>query len=148
MRPIVLGALYMLSRQTGMTKDQIEQFLGGFIYGMIDMDDLTKIETCLKDASTLEAEVEEAVADFEKGDLTDIIKGVELIGKMVGELPVDLGDCKDMQSDIARIEKWAQIFKDPTALVKVLIANVEKNVSLIEQDVLKTKNDIATTCDP
>ena len=49
-----------------------------------------------------------------------------------------------MQTDIARIEKWAKIFESPAALLAALTKNVPANVSTIEQDVLKAKNDFAT----
>jgi hypothetical protein len=38
----------------------------------------------LKDASTLDAELQTAIADFEKKDIPDIIAGAKVIGNMIG----------------------------------------------------------------
>ena len=59
-------------------------------------------------------------------------------------MPTDLGECKSMQDDIDRIEKWAEIFKNPTELIKVLTANIIQNIPTIEQDVMKTMTDISS----
>ena len=122
----------------GMDVNDVEQFVAGLIYGLIQKDDLTKIQTCLKDASGLETEIEQAVADFSKGDITDIMAGVELVGKIIQELPTDLGDCQAMQDDINRIEAWAQIFSDPTKLVQTLLTNVVAHFSQISADASAT----------
>merc|ERR1712226_1264017 len=108
------------------------------------MDDLSKIEVCLKDGQALEPEIEKVIDDFEKGDITDIIAGIEEVGVILQQLPQYLGDCEGMQTDIARIEKWAQIFTSPAALLAALEKNIPQNVSTIEQDVMKAKNDLAT----
>ena len=103
----------MMASQYAIDIQQAEEFLGGIIYGLIQKDDLKNIETCLKDADTVEQEINEAVTDFMKGDLNDILAGITVLGKLIQELPQDLGDCEAMQSDVARIEKWATIFTDP-----------------------------------
>ena len=133
-----------LGSKVGLNVQDVENFLAGFIKGMIMVDDLTKIEKCLTDASGLEAELEEAFGDFEKGDITDIMAGIKVMGKVVQELPTDLGDCQDMQGDLNRIETWAAIFKDPTALAKAIQENLFKNLSNVEQDVMKLTADIKT----
>ena len=47
-----------------------------------------------------------------------------------------------MQGDIDRIEKWAQIFEDPTKLVTTLTVNVLKNFSKIVKDISSETDDI------
>ena len=144
MHPKVLAvALLATSKLTAFTPEDVEQFLGGLVMGLIQKDDLTKIEQCLTDAGGLESEMEEAIQDFMKGDLSDIIAGVEMVGKIIQELPTDLGDCQSMQADITRIEAWAQIFTNPTQLVETLITNTIANFSDITADISKTSQDIA-----
>ena len=48
-----------------------------------------------------------------------------------------------MQSDIDRIEVWAQIFNDPTKLITTLLTNIIKNFASITGDVTKASTDIA-----
>ena len=120
-----------------------EEFLGGLIYGLIQKDDLKDIETCLQDATTVEQEINDAIADFMKGDIQSIIQGVELVGKLIQELPTDLQDCQAIQGDLTRIENWASIFSDPSKLVETVTTNLIKNFSKITADITKTSTDIA-----
>ena len=141
MHPKVLAvAAVAFTKYAAFNVDDVEHFLAGLIEGLIQKDDFTKIQGCLKDAQKVDEEMTEAIADFSKGDVQDIIKGVQVIGQLLTELPQDLGDCKDMQGDIDRIEKWAAIFKDPSALINTLIANVVKNF----QGILADATDIPT----
>ena len=42
-----------------------------------------------------------------KGDMEDIIKGIQEMGEMIEGLPADLKDCSvGMKDDVRRIEKW------------------------------------------
>ena len=122
----------LLGKKTGFNIQDIEDFMAGFIKGVINENDLDKIEVCLKDASGLEKELEEAITDFSKGDVTSIIAGVKLVGQMVQEFPTDLGDCQAMQTDLDRLEAWAAIFKDPKALTVALTKNVPAHITNIE----------------
>merc|ERR1712167_73684 len=117
-----------------MTPDQVAQFVAGIIDGLIGKNDLPEIQKCLKDSGNLDKDIEEAISDFEKGDVPDIIKGVEAIGRIIQELPVDLQDCGDIQDDVNRIEKWAQIFTHPEQLVQTLVANAIKNHEAVIND--------------
>merc|ERR1711998_460501 len=50
-------------------------------------------------------------------------------------------DCKSMQGDLTRIEKWGEIFKDPKKLMTTLTENVLKNWSKIQADITKIPTD-------
>ena len=54
----------------------VEEFVGGLMFGLINKDDLPEIQKCLSNAEGLETEITEAVQDFEKKDIGDVIKGV------------------------------------------------------------------------
>jgi len=108
---------------------------------LIGKNDLPEIQKCLTDSAGLEKEISEAIADFEKGDVSDIIAGIQIMVGVVQEFPQDLQDCEGMQGDIARIEKWAAIFTDPKELVETLIMNTIKNHSAVFADVGKIQSD-------
>ena len=59
---------------------QLEEFIAGLIYGLVQDDELTEIEACLQGGSQLEQQVTDAIADLREGDLKDIIDGIELMG--------------------------------------------------------------------
>ena len=132
---------YIVATKYGMDVAGVEEFIAGLIFGMINKDDLPEIQKCLQNAETLEQEITNAISDFSKGDLQDIIKGVEEVGHIIQELPQDLADCQDMQSDIQRIENWAKIFSHPTQLVATLTKNLLANWSQVFADVQKTETD-------
>ena len=135
---------FLLGKKSGFNPQDVEDFLAGFIKGVINENDLDKIEVCLKDASSLETELEQAITDFKNGDITHITEGIMIIGKMVQELPTDLGDCQAMQADLTRLESWAAIFSNPKALAAALAKNVPSNMSNIEQDIIKLMADVKT----
>ena len=89
----------------------------------------------MTNADTIEEEIVEAYDDFSKGDVDSIMAGIEVVGKIIEELPQDFSQCEDMQGDITRIENWAKIFEDPTKLVETLAVNIIKNFSKILKDI-------------
>ena len=142
MHPVVLATV-ILSKYAAFNIKEVEQFVGGLVFGFVQEDDLTKIQTCLKDAQTVDEEMTQAIADIMKKDLQDIVKGIEEMATVVGQLTGDLNDCKGMETDIARIEKWAAIFKNPKELIQVLFTNVIKNIKNIETDISSITTDVA-----
>ena len=63
--------------------NDVENFIAGLIYGLIQEDDLAKIQQCLTDADTLENEIVEAFNDFSKGDVASIMSGIEVVGEIL-----------------------------------------------------------------
>merc|ERR1712167_290021 len=122
----------------------VAELIAGVIEGMIGKNDLPEIQKCLTDSAGLEKEIAEAIADFEKGDVGDIIAGIQIMVGVVQEFPQDLQDCEGIQGDIARIEKWAKIFTNPQQLVETLIQNTIKNHSAVMADVGKIQSDASS----
>lgn len=89
-----------------MSAGDVEQFVSGLIFGLIQKNDLQKIQQCLSDADSIADKLTNVIAEFKAGDVADIIKAIGDIGGIIEGLPNDLQDCKDMQPDIQRIEKW------------------------------------------
>ena len=121
----------------------VEDFVAGLMLGLIKKNDLPEIQKCLQNSSSLEVEITNAVSDISKGDIPDIIKGVQEIGQIVKELPTDLADCKNLTADIQKIEAWATIFSDPKKLLPTLAENVIHNFGQISSDVSKVSTDFS-----
>ena len=144
MNPKVYAAAAVIASQyAGFNPKEVEQFVGGLVFGFIQKDDLTNIETCMKDTDVVAKEMTEAIQDFAKKDLTDIVKGVQILGEIAEGLGSDLGDCEAMSADVNRIEKWAQIFANPKELVPKLVTNVLKNYAAIIADASDASTQIA-----
>merc|ERR1719453_2603358 len=129
--------------QLDMTGQQVEQFVAGLLQGLIRKDDMSEIEQCMGDAKGLVDDITEAVNDFKQKDISHIVAGIQEIGKIIQELPDELNECKAIQGDIQRIEKWASIFKNPLVLVPNLIANVTTHLGAILKDVGSIQSDFA-----
>ena len=144
MRVFSTLALYTVSQYYAISVEQAEEFLAGMVYGLIQKDDLKAFETCLTDADKVEKEVNEAITDIMKGDVTSIIAGVEVIGQLLTELPADLADCQDVQGDLTRISDWfTGLIADPVKLAEMIATNVIKNFTAIQADITKSSSDIA-----
>ena len=125
--------------------NQVEELLGGMMYGLIQKDDLSNIEKCLTDADQVVAEVNEAVADIMKEDISDILAGVEVLGKLAMELPDDFQNCEDMQADATKISNWvSSLIASPTKTAEMVATNAVTHFSAILADVNKSSSDIAS----
>ena len=123
-----------------MSAGDVEQFVSGLIFGLIQKNDLQKIQQCLSDADSIADKLTNVIAEFKAGDVADIIKAIGDIGGIIEGLPNDLQDCKDMQPDIQRIEKWGQIFTHPSQL----ISTITQQVLMHYADIMKDVSDITT----
>ena len=128
----------------GFNNDQVVQFVEGLLDGLVKDNSFDKIAPCLKDAEGIQVELDEAVADFKKKDIMDIIKGVSQVGKIISTVDVDIKDCKSAGPDVKRIEVWAAIFKDPVALFKKAFSNTIMNISKIHTDIGDIETDASS----
>jgi len=108
----------------------IKGLLEGLVHG-----EFPDLDTCVTNSEYILEDVEMAVADFKKKDLQDIMKGITLVGQAIRDLPADVAQCKSCTGNIDAIKQWAQIFKHPLDLVKVMIPNVMANESQIFGDI-------------
>ena len=127
--------------QTMIAPVDVVDFMDGFVFGLLQKEDLPEIKACLQHAPDVAKEITEAVEDFEKGDFADIIAGIGAIGKIVQDLPNDFKDCESMQGDLKRIEKWGEVFQNPVQLVQLLTKNVVNNFSKITSDISSIPTD-------
>ena len=115
--------------------DDVAHFVTGLLDGLVQDNDFDKIKPCLTDQEILAPELVEAINDFKKKDIVDIIKGVTVVGKMLSTLDKDLSDCAGMKPDLLRIKAWAVIFKDPIKLFRVMFNNTLMNIGKIHSDI-------------
>lgn len=74
----------------------------------------------MKDADALVKEAQTVIGDIKE---LHLIQSAKDIGKVIWELPDAVSGCTGMDDDIAAIEKWAAIFKEPTKLTKIVTKN-------------------------
>jgi hypothetical protein len=120
----------------------VENFINGLFTGLVQDDDLTKVQACLKDAKDFKADMTEAIADFEKKDIADIIAGAKVMYDLLQHVDADIADCKGMEDDAARIKKWSEIFNNPQQLFQTILANAAANMSGLKADIEKISPDV------
>lgn len=95
-------------------------FAAGLIFGFTGDNHLEEMRTCMTDIEPLINDANAALADIKAGH---VIKGIEDMGDIIFMLPDAVSSCTGMEDDIAAIEEWATIFKQPTKLAKTVSKN-------------------------
>jgi len=67
---------------------------------------------------------------------------MEIMGNIIAGLPYDLSTCEKMKGDIDRVERWAQIFRNPEELFKMIGTNGIKNLAPIGNDITHIAQDL------
>ena len=146
MKAIIVHAIaaFFASHKHILGNEPVEDFVSGLLFELLGKDLEPDIKNCLNNESGLEKEIEEAIADFKKGDLNDIVKGVLEIGEIIKELPEDLAECKEIDKDLIEIAKWAAKFKNPVTLAVTIAKNLLFHWKGIENEVKKLEKDWGT----
>ena len=91
----------------------VPEFVAGFMYGMTGDNNLAEIEACYQGGESIGTDVQTAFADYQSGNYFQALKDA---GTAWTEVGTAMTTCKGMDTDIASIEAWAQIFTKPTEL--------------------------------
>jgi len=121
----------------------VPKILAGFMYGMTTDNHLLEIEACYDGAKFMVPEVETAIKDFKHGGKDWEAQAGLQLGIVALQIPKALKTCKNMQDDIAAIEKWATIFTDIPALTKKVTKNFALHPVQSKADIAKAKSDEA-----
>ena len=97
-------------------EERVQRFTQGLVFKLCNKDHLMEIKKCGKDVQAALPHVVNAVDDFKKKDLGDILKGIGEIGQLLVGFDKDFTDCTGMSDDWHRIQQWSAIFKDPKGL--------------------------------
>jgi hypothetical protein len=126
---------------SAMSGDDVINFTAGLFEGLIDKNDLPELQACMTDTTTIGDEVTEAVADFEKGDSSSIILGVEEMIKVSQQFPTAFSDCTTISDDVTAIENYFAQFSDISKASQIIFMNVLKNFSKIGSDIGSLETD-------
>merc|ERR1712224_19410 len=92
----------------------------------------------------MDTEIEQAIAYFKKGGISEMIAGAKLIGEVIEQASGDISQCEEMSDDWDRLVKWSKIFKNPAELANVVMMNVLANRTGIAADIAEIKTDEAS----
>ena len=113
----------------------VPDFTAGLVYGFTGSNHLDDFHTCLTDIDPLIKDAQKALEDIKSGK---VIAGIKDIGDILFLLPDAVSGCTDpgIKSDLAAIEAWAAIFKQPLKLSKTVGKNwlmhgteIKKNIA-------------------
>ena len=118
-------------------------FVAGFMYGMTGDNNLTEIEACYQGGVLMYDEVERALYDINMGGWDyDTQAGLEF-ALVALQIPQSLKTCENMDEDLAALESWASIFKDPARLSAVVGKHWLFHKNEIKADIGKLETDWA-----
>jgi hypothetical protein len=113
----------------------VPDYTAGLIFGFTGHDHKAELEGCMTDSEVIAADAQKALQDILAGDF---IKSMNAIGDLIWMLPDAVSSCTDpsLKTDIASIEAWAVIFKQPLKLSKTVTKNwlmhgedIKKNIA-------------------
>jgi hypothetical protein len=116
----------------------VPDFVAGFMYGMTGNSHLTEIESCYQGGEKVVTDSEIAFNDFKSGNW---FKGIKEAGTVWNEVGSSMTTCKGMDEDIAEIEAWAGIFKQPATLSKTVAKHWLFHSKEIKADIAKEESD-------
>lgn len=139
---LLLGPVYPKNsnEMLGFTAMEIPDFVAGLLYGWTGDNHLTEVEACYNSDLPILEDMQHAADELFHGH---VLKSIASFEKAVYNLQVAMEPCHAMQDDIAAIEAWAAMFKEPAHLVEVVGLNWELHKRGIRRDIDTTKTDFA-----
>ena len=119
----------------------VPEFAAGFLYGMVGDNHLAEFQTCMTSSDQLMPYAEAFLTDLES---FKIIAAFENFEKFLFHFQEDVAPCKNVSDDVAAIEQWAAIFKEPTTLVETLAKHWLIHQKAIKKDIASEKADWST----
>ena len=98
----------------------VPEFAAGLLYGLTGNNHLDEIKVCMEDVDPLLQDAKIVLDDIKH---LKFIKAGEEVGQIIWDLPDAFTSCTGMDDDIAAIEEWAEIFKQPIKLSKIVSKN-------------------------
>lgn len=119
---------------------ELPEIAAGFVYGMVGDNHLSEMEACYAGVTPLMQDLELALKDIEAFHIFAALKEFE---KFVYSFQVDVAPCHAMSDDIAAIEQWSKIFKEPATLVSTATKHYLLHKKAITADIAAVKADYA-----
>ena len=119
----------------------IPDFVAGFVFGMTAENHLTEVEDCFTGGELMASEIKSGIADIKKGGWENDLQGIIEFGLVALQIPQSLHTCESMDEDIAAIESWASIFKNPKELAETVSKSLLFHRKEIKADIASIKSD-------
>lgn len=122
------------------TITEIPDFVAGLLYGWTGDNNLTELEACWTSDLPIMDDFRTSLVDLAGGN---IIKAVKQFEKAIFNLQTAMVPCHQMQDDIAAIDAWAAMFKEPAHLLEVVGTHWELHKRGIKKDIALDKEEFA-----
>ena len=116
-------------------------FVAGFMFGMTGDNNLTEIEACYTGGTLMVSEIETGINDIKLGGWNYDTQAALEFGLVALQIPQSLSTCEGMDEDIAAIESWASIFKNPTELAATVSKHYLFHKTEIKADIAAVTSD-------
>ena len=116
-------------------------FVAGFVFGMTADNHLTEVEACFTGGELMFHEIETGIADIKVGGWNEDVQAALEFALVALQIPQALKTCEGMTDDVAAIEQWAQIFKNPTQLAATVSKHYLFHKNEIKADIASLESD-------
>ena len=119
----------------------IPQFIGGFMHGMVQDNNLTEIMSCAQGWEIMGPEIQKGIDDIKQGGWNYDVQAVLEFGLVILQIPQALDTCHQMGDDLAAIKSWGSIFTDPGTLAATISKNYLFHHDAIDSDITALTTD-------
>lgn len=91
-------------KEVTFSASSIPKFVAGFIYKFVGDNNLSAIEGCWTQGSTIEKEIVKGVSLLKKGGKINYTRGILALKNAAFAIPAELKTCKAMTADLKAIE--------------------------------------------
>ena len=113
----------------------IPDFVAGLAYGLTGENNLLEIEACYDGGVIMEQEIVKGIADIKTGGWDYDVQAALEFGLVALQVPAALSTCEGMDDDLAAIEDWASIFKNPAKLSATVASHYALHRKAIKSDI-------------
>ena len=99
--------------------------------GAVKAEGLENMDKCFSGPVPIIDAVQDAIVDFKKKDVDDVIHGLQEIGLAVTLLASEIQNCEGVVADWGKLEKMAAVFTSPASFAM----HVGKDILLNGQDI-------------
>ena len=126
------------------TAEEVIEIIDGVLIGILNVESIDNLDTCVKDFTPLATDMNTAVKDFEDGSFHKIADGIYQLGQFVSQIGIGMEDCAKVGSeDLAKLTAMGEAFLHPKHLIIEGEHNIIINGVDITKDLVAANKDMA-----
>ena len=139
-----MGLLAASTAASGIqTAEEVIELIDGVLIGVLNVESIDNLDSCVKDFTPLAIDMNKAVKDFESGSFHDIADGIYNLGQFISQVSVGMEDCAAVgDEDVAKLKAMGDAFLHPKQLIIDAGHNIILNGIEIAKDIKAAGKDM------